>query len=111
MSDITLLMDLMAARRDKITTDWERDNLVVLDDVEGTKDTVAGPVTLTVLQEVGPGGGWPEVTVVGTAPAVLQWLLNLGWDLDTALLTLFTTEHDHRRNPIDGSRVDDYMRD
>jgi hypothetical protein len=47
----------------------------VLTALEGTHDHGAGPVTVTVLREVGPGGGWPEVSFEGTAPALLAFLL------------------------------------
>lgn len=105
MDKITLQMDVMAVRRAELS-EWDKANdTLVLDDVVGQQDTGAGMATVTVLQEHGPGGGWPEITVEGTAPAVLGWLLNCGWDLDTALMTMFELEHDHRTNPIDGSRV------
>jgi hypothetical protein len=47
----------------------------ILTALEGEHDHGAGPVTVTVLREVGPGGGWPEVSLEGTAPALLAFLL------------------------------------
>jgi len=47
----------------------------VLTELEGTHDHGAGPVTVTVVNETGPGGGWPEVKLEGTAPALLAFLL------------------------------------
>ncbi len=51
---------------------WDRSILTAL---EGTHDHGAGPVTVTVLQARGPGGGNPEVSFEGTAPALLPFLL------------------------------------
>ena len=51
------------------------DERQILTALEGTHDHGAGPVTVTVLREVGPGGGWPECEFKGTAPALLAFLL------------------------------------
>jgi len=51
------------------------DDRSVLTALEGTHDHGAGLVTVTVLIENGPGGGWPMCIVKGTAPALLAFLL------------------------------------
>ena len=55
--------------------DNDESNRSTLAALEGTHDHGAGPVTVTVLREHGPGGGWPEVKFEGTAPALLAFLL------------------------------------
>lgn len=37
--------------------------------------TSVGPVRVDVIQLAGPGGGFPFVTITGTAPQLLSWLL------------------------------------
>jgi hypothetical protein len=59
----------------RITLDFAESDRTVLAALEGTHDEGYGNVTVTVLQENGPAGGWPEISVSGTAPALLGWLL------------------------------------
>ena len=42
--------------------DNDESNRSTLAALEGTHDHGAGPVTVTVLREHGPGGGWPRVS-------------------------------------------------
>jgi hypothetical protein len=47
----------------------------ILTALEGEHDHGAGVVKLEVLDEHGPGGGWPVIQLTGTAPALLAFLL------------------------------------
>jgi len=65
---------------------------IVLDCIDGQnlvgeQFTESGPVTIELLELVGPGGGNPVVKVEGTAPRVLDWLLTeyTAGNLDEAL--------------------------
>lgn len=69
LPELTIVQDFCSVNEnDK----WDRSILAAL---EGTHDHGAGPVTVTVLREVGPGGDNPEVEFEGTAPALLAFLL------------------------------------
>jgi hypothetical protein len=69
LPQLTIMQDFLSCDEDG---KWDRSILAAL---EGTHDHGAGPVTVTVLQENGPGGGNPEVKFDGNAPALLAFLL------------------------------------
>ncbi len=58
-----------------LVLDFGADDRSILAALEGAHDHGAGSVTVTVLREVGPGGGNPEVSMEGDAPALLAFLL------------------------------------
>mgnify|MGYP003594284712 CR=1 FL=1 len=51
-----------------------------------TQEAEAKGAKLTVLQECGPGGGWPEVQLEGDDTAVLDQLREWGFELEDVLI-------------------------